>query len=99
MARMSDALGDEAPGRYAPHVYRKVARYLVVIDAAGEMTARLFDDKRQPLAEFDAAAEEVALMTRGLQPAKGAAGPEWNDVLAGHSDAERRAADVYTLDV
>ena len=99
MARMSDSLGDEAPGRYAPHVYRKVARYLVVIDAAGEVVARLFDDQRKPLAEFDASSEEVALMTKGLQPAKGAGGRDWDNVLNGHSVDERRAADVYTLDV
>jgi hypothetical protein len=95
---MSDALGDER-GDYAPHVFRKVARYLVVIDAAGAMLARLFDAQRAPLAEFDAAAEEVALMTQGLQPARGADGREWDDALRGHSAAERRAADVYTLDV
>ena len=99
MARMSDSLGDEAPGRYAPHVYRKVARYLVVIDAAGQAVARLFDEQRKPQAEFDAAAEEVALMTRNLQPAKSAAGAEWDDVLGGHNSAERQGADVYTLDV
>jgi hypothetical protein len=96
---MSDALGDEAPGRYAPHVFRKVARYLVIIDAAGQVVARLFDEQRRPLAEFDAAAEEVALMTQGLQPAKGAGGPEWDGPLSGHNRDERRAADVYTLDV
>jgi len=41
----------------------------------------------------------VALMTRGLAPAAGAAGPEWDRALEGHSAAERRAAEVYTLDV
>ena len=96
---MSDSLGDEAKGRYAPHVYKKVARYLVVIDAAGQVVARLFDDQRRPLAEFDASSEEVALMTKGLDPAKGAAGPEWNGGLDGHNADERRAAEVYTLDV
>jgi hypothetical protein len=50
MPRMSDSLGDEARGRYAPHVFRKVARYLVVIDAGGQAVARLFDEQRQPLA-------------------------------------------------
>jgi hypothetical protein len=96
---MSDSLGDEAKGRYAPHVYKRVARYLVVIDAAGQVVARLFDDERRPLAEFDASSEEVALMTQGLDPAKGASGPEWNAVLGGHSAEERRGAEVYTLDV
>ena len=99
MPRMSDSLGDEAAGRYAPHVYRKVARYLVVIDAAGQMVARLFDEQRQPLAEFDASSEEVALMTKGLRPARGAAGREWDAPLGGHNGDERRAAEVYTLDV
>jgi hypothetical protein len=96
---MSDSLGDEARGRYAPHVYKKVARYLVVIDAAGQAVARLFDDERRPLAEFDAGSEEVAMMTKGLDPSQGAAGPEWHGALGGHNADERRAAQVYTLDV
>jgi hypothetical protein len=96
---MSDSLGDEAKGRYAPHVYKKVARYLVVIDAAGQAVARLFDDERRPLAEFDASSEEVALMTKGLDASKGATGPEWNGALDGHNAEERQAAEVYTLDV
>jgi hypothetical protein len=41
----------------------------------------------------------VALMTKGLQSAKVAGGREWDDVLNGHSIDERRAAEVYTLDV
>ena len=96
---MSDSLGDEAKGRYAPHVYKKVARYLVVIDAAGQVVARLFDDERRLVAEFDASSEEVALMTKGLDPAKGATGPEWSGGLDGHNADERRASEVYTLDV
>ena len=96
---MSDSLGDEAKGRYAPHVYKKVARYLVVIDSAGQALARLFDDERRPVAEFDAGSEEVAMMTKGLDPAQGAAGAEWSAALGGHNAAERGAAQVYTLDV
>jgi hypothetical protein len=38
-------------------------------------------------------------MTRGLVPALGAAGPEWDRALDGHSNTERAAAEVYTLDV
>lgn len=96
---MSDSLGDEAPGRYAPHVYKKPAKYLVIIDAAGSMVARMFDAQRRELAEFDASSEEVAVMTQGLRPAKAANAPEWDDALDGHNRAERIAADVYTLDV
>jgi len=96
---MSDSLGDEAPGRYAPHVYKKPARYLVIIDAAGSMVARLFDVQKRALAEFDASSEEVAVMTQGLRPAKSAGGSEWDDALDGHNRIERLAADVYTLDV
>lgn len=96
---MSDSLGDEAPGRYAPHVYKKPAKYLVIIDAAGSMVARLFDAQRRELAEFDASSEEVAVMTQGLRPAKCAAAPEWDGALDGHNLIERIAADVYTLDV
>ena len=95
---MIDSLGDEVP-RSAPHVFRKAARYLVIIDAAGAMTARLFDDTRQPLADFDAASEEVAVMTAGLTPARNAGTSAWDAALRSHSAAERAAADVYTLDV
>jgi len=95
---MTDSFGDEAP-HYAPHVFRKPTRYLVLIDAAGAMVARLFDDARRPVAEFDASSEEVAVMTTGLRPAKGADAAAWNEALDGHSHQERLAADVYTLDV
>jgi hypothetical protein len=38
-------------------------------------------------------------MTMGLVPVRGAAGPEWDRALGGHSAAERNAAEVYTLDI
>lgn len=74
-------------------------RYLVLIESDGSMLARLFDAERTQRAEFDAASEEVAVMTRGLQPMPGAADAFWDKPLAGHSAAERAAAQVYTLDV
>jgi hypothetical protein len=95
---MTDSFGDEVP-RYAPHVYRQRTRYLVLIDAAGSMVARLFDEARRPVAEFDASSEEVAVMTTGLRPGKGADAPVWDEALHGHNRQERLAADVYTLDV
>lgn len=75
------------------------ARYLVIIESDGSMLARLFDAQRIQRAEFDAASEEVAVMTAGLQPAADAAEPVWDRPLAGHNAAERAAAQVYTLDV
>jgi hypothetical protein len=75
------------------------ARYLVLIDASGAMTARLFDAERHVLGDFDASSEEVAVMTRGLVAANGADAAVWDRALAGHNAAERRAADVFTLDV
>ena len=51
------------------------------------------------VAEFDAGAEEVAVMAQRLTPRKGAQGAEWDRALEGHSARERAAADVYTLDV
>lgn len=75
------------------------ARYLVVIDNGGSMVARLLLESRKPVAEFDAGSEEVAVMTRGLQPSYGATGTEWDDGLHGHSAEERRGARIYTLDV
>jgi hypothetical protein len=95
---MTDSLGDESP-HYAPHVYRQRSRYLVVIDAAGSMVARLFDEARRPVAEFDAGSEEVAVMTTGLAPMKSAATAVWDEALQAHSATERAGADVYTLDV
>jgi hypothetical protein len=71
----------------------------VLIDAAGSTVAKLFLDTREQAGEFDAGAEEVTLTTRGLMAAKSAHLPEWDRALAGHSAAERAAADVYTLDV
>ena len=78
---------------------QKPAKYLVVIDAAGEMVARLFDEEREQLAEFDASSSEVAVMTQGLVPTKNADDAEWREALSGHSPEERRAAEVYRLDV
>ena len=75
------------------------AKYLVVIDSAGEMVARMFDAARRLLVDFDASSSEVAVMTQGLQPARSAAGREWDGPLGGHSRHEREQADVYTLDV
>jgi hypothetical protein len=96
---MNHGYGIESPGEHAHTPHRKPARYLVVIDGGGSAVAKLFVDTRELVAEFDAGAEEVALMTRGLQPAKGADGPPWDRALEGHSAKERAAADVYTLDV
>ena len=75
------------------------ARYLVIIESDGSMLARLFDAQRIQRAEFDAASEEVAVMTSCLQPAADAGGAAWDQPLAGHNAAERAAAQVYTLDV
>lgn len=80
-------------------MHRKPAKYLVLIDSAGEMLARLFDAERAQVADFDAASEEVAVMIAGLTPAQGAAEPDWDRPLAGHSFTERELAQVFTLDV
>ncbi|MGA0610729.1 hypothetical protein [Caldimonas sp. KR1-144] len=80
-------------------MHRKPAKYLVLIDAAGEMLARLFDAERRQVADFDASSEEVAVMISGLTPNSGAAEPEWDAALAGHSFAERELAQVFALDV
>jgi hypothetical protein len=96
---MSQGFGGESPRAHTQTSHRKPARYLVVIDAGGFVVARLFLDTRELVAEFDAGTEEAAQMTAGLVPIKGADGPEWDRALEGHSAAERRAAEVYTLDV
>lgn len=80
-------------------MHQPPARYLVLIDASGAMTAYLFDAKHAQVAEFDASSEEVAVMTSGLEPTRGATGPVWARALAGHSELERSAAEVFVLDV
>ena len=75
------------------------AKYLVVIDSAGEMVARMFDEKLRLIVDFDASSSEVAVMTQGLVPMRGATDPGWHDALRGHSEHERQQAEVYTLDV
>jgi hypothetical protein len=77
----------------------KPAKYLVVIDAGGEMVARMLDAERRLIVDFDASSSEVAVMTQGLAPVRGAGTPEWDSPLAGHSRREREDAQVYTLDV
>lgn len=96
---MNQGFGIEVPHEHSKIPQRRPARYLVLIDEGGSGLARLFLDNREQVAEFDAGAEEVALMTRGLVPVHGAQGAEWDRALKGHSAAERRAAAVYTLDI
>ncbi len=96
---MSQNFGSESPRAHVQTSHRKPARYLVVIESGGFVLARLFLATRELVAEFDAGTEEAAQMTVGLVPTKGADGPEWDAALEGHSAAERRAAEVYTLDV
>lgn len=75
------------------------ARYLVIIDLDEASTALLFTADRVQVADFDAASEEVPLMTRGLVPSRTANTPDWDKALAGCSHAARLAAQVYVLDV
>ena len=96
---MSQDFGRERPRAHQQTSHRKPARYLVVIDSGGFVVARLFLETRELVAEFDAGTEEAAQMMAGLVPTRGAEGPEWDRALEGHSAAERRAAEVYTLDV
>jgi hypothetical protein len=91
--------GIERPAAHIHREHRATSRYLVLIESAGPVVALLFTAARELAADFDAGAEEVALMTRGLQPSSGASGPEWDRALAGHSAEERAAATVFVLDV
>jgi hypothetical protein len=94
---MDDSFGIESPPHHRKLVHRPPARYLVIIDEAGAAIARIFLASREQVAEVDAGSEEVALMTRGLVPARGALGSEWDGALQAHSAAERASADVYTI--
>jgi hypothetical protein len=96
---MNSSFGIERPAAHTHEEHDRPARYLVIIESGGSPVARLFLDNREPVAEFDAAADEVAMMTTGLLAEHTAQSPEWDQALAGHSAAERAAAAVYTLDV
>lgn len=96
---MNHGFGIERPTAHHAAALQPAARYLVLIEAAGPMLALMFTEARELVANFDGGTEEVALMTRGLQPVVGAIGPEWDRALAGHSEQERAAAEVFTLDV
>ena len=80
-------------------MHQSPVRFLVLIETAGSMVARLFDAQRRQVNEIDASTEEVAMMTAGLTPAHGADDPAWATALAGHNAAERRAAEVYSLPI
>jgi single-stranded DNA-specific DHH superfamily exonuclease len=96
---MSQGFGMESPSRHVHAALRKVARYLVVIESGGHAVARLFSEAREQVAEFDASTEETASMTCGQVSTQGATGPDWAQALAGHSLAERAAAEVYVLNI
>lgn len=96
---MSQVFGRESAPAHVQTSHRQPARYLVLIDAGGIQVARLFLDTRVQVAEFDGATEEVTQMTVGRVPTHDAGGPEWDRALQAHSAAERRAAEVYSLDV
>lgn len=96
---MNHGFGHEVPARHSPRELRQVTRYLVVISAGAVPVARLFTGNREPVAEIDAGAEEVAVMTAGAAGTTGATGTEWNRGLVGHSAAERASAIVYALDL
>jgi hypothetical protein len=74
-------------------------KYLIVIESGGPMVARLFDGNRFHIMDMDASSEDVAATTEGVTPTHTAAAPAWDRALAGHSAAERAAAQVYALAV
>lgn len=96
---MSEDYGIQPPGQHRQTTHQPPARYLVVIDFGGVSIARLFDASRVQVARFDGGSEEVAVMAKGLQPARSGAATEWDAALEGHSHAERENAELYTLDV
>jgi hypothetical protein len=96
---MSQGFGNESPRPHSATPHQKISRFLVLIDAGGVKVTRLFLEDRTQVAEFDAGAEETALMTRGLTPSAGASGSEWDASLGGLGASERAAAEVYMLDV
>ena len=96
---MGQGFGIESHGAHRHGAHRPPARYLVIIDSGGDQIARLFDEHRTLVAEFDAGTEEVAVMAKGLAPQTGANAAEWDLALASHSAIERAGADIYLLDI
>jgi hypothetical protein len=96
---MNQGFGHEVPSRHSQQAHQPVSRFLVVIGSGSGQIARLLLASREQVAEFDAGTEEVVVMTQGAVSSTGAAGPEWDRALAGHSEAERAAATVYELAV
>jgi hypothetical protein len=96
---MGEGFGMPVPGAHNNAAHREPTKYLIIVESAGVMVARLLLASRRSVAEFDAGTEEVAVMIRGLQSERGASGAEWDAALSGHNAAERAAAEVYTLDV
>jgi hypothetical protein len=80
-------------------MHKTPAKYLVLIESDGAMLAKLYDGQYAHVNDFDASSEEVAVMTKGLTPTRGANIAPWAEVLAGHGEPERRAALIFTLDV
>lgn len=96
---MNDGFGIESPGPHHAMPHREPVRYVVIIDSGGSAVARLFREDRTLVTEVDAAAEEIADMTRGLTPQQTARDATWDRPLSGHSATERASADIYTLTV
>lgn len=96
---MSQTYGIEKPKDHVEWSGRAPVRYVVVIDSGGAAVSRLLLATRHQVDEYDGGVPEVAQMIQGIQPVKGASGPEWDAALQGHSMQERLDADVYTLAV
>lgn len=80
-------------------MHKNPVKYLVIIESDGAMVAKLYDAQLKHENDIDAGSEEVAVMTRGLKAAKTGNDATWAKVLMGHGEAERRAAEIYTLDL
>lgn len=98
---MSQTFGSEKPRAHSHAEEQPPVRFVVLIDSAnsGGRLARLFLSSREPVAEFEAAAPEVLTMTRDLAATQDALQSEWDGALAGHSEEERRGAEIYSLEI
>lgn len=80
-------------------MHKPPVKYLVIIESDGAMVAKLYDAQLKHENDIDAGSEEVAVMTRGLTPSRHGNDAIWSKVLVGHGEAERCAAEIYTLDL
>ncbi len=96
---MSQTYGIESARQHTNQSHRQPVRYVVIIEAGGSTVAMLFLGTHALVSEIDAGTDAATSLIAGRVPVVGALGTEWDQALAGHSSADRAAAQVFTLEL